>query len=313
MKATVVPSLGTMRLRAFVASVAFAAAPSACQEQRFTNCSATTCGAVDDSSGGDVSGRDVSGGDSAAGENSVRETSAVTESTTGPVVAAPSREDPPRASSESPPTGDTEPTPSDSEGSDERTAPFNDGGLSSHSPPQPTTADEASTLDSAAVSSALTTTAETPLLFEDSLITNGDFSKGNAHWTVDRPNGPGIVSPDYSDERLCVSARTQAQFLVGWPEDPSQSLSLEAGSYRLSFRVRGQGGHLHAKVGHAYEPYNTWFESEWHGDESGWQNVSHDFTFNGDSAVGLAFTLELDDNSICLDDVSLQRQLTAAN
>lgn len=289
------PSLGDMRLRAFVASVAFAAALSACHGERFANCSAAEC--------------------SPSGE-----TLSETETRTSSVVDLPSLDDETQAGTDSTFSEETGQAPSATTAPNEtvlepeRT--IDEGSLGSSQPAQPIPSTESgkseSTSEAVATSSELATTATPTPIFGDSLITNGDFSRGNEHWTVDRPSGPGIVSPDYSDERLCVNARTQAQFLVGWPEDPSDALSLDAGSYRLSFRVRGPGAHLHVKVGHAYEPYNTWFESEWTGGESGWQEVSHDFTFTGDDAVGLAFTLELDGSSICLDDVSLQPLLTPA-
>lgn len=146
------------------------------------------------------------------------------------------------------------------------------------------------------------------LVYGDSLIMNGDFASGEEFWTFERVSGAGFV-PEFDAETLCVSGRGGVEVLVGWPANPSDSLDLPPGRYRFAFRVRGKGVHLSAKVGHAYEPYETLFEADWTGEEVGWHDVVHEFEFAGDDAAGLAFTIQLapNGNTMCFDEVTLRR------
>lgn len=141
--------------------------------------------------------------------------------------------------------------------------------------------------------------------FGDSLITNGDFSDGNQDWDLERTSG-GNFMPEFAEDQLCLTSRMNTHVVVGWPANADDSLELPAGHYRFSYRVRGQGVRLWAKVGHAYEPYEILFEKEWNGTEAGWHEVVHEFTFDGDDAAGVAFNIDLANNTVCLDDVSLQ-------
>lgn len=142
-------------------------------------------------------------------------------------------------------------------------------------------------------------------VFGDSLITNGDFSDGNRDWDLERTSGGAFMS-EFGADQLCLTARMPAHLVVGWPANANDSLELPAGHYRFSYRVRGEGVRLWAKVGHAYEPYEILFEKEWNGTEPGWEQVAHEFTFDGDDAAGVAFNIDLANNTVCLDDVSLQ-------
>ncbi len=165
-----------------------------------------------------------------------------------------------------------------------------------------------------AVSSAPATSEQSSYTFGESLITNGDFSDGSTHWDVERSDGFGNLSVDTEDQTLCLSARGQVHAILGWPDEPSRSLALAGGRYRFSFRVRGSGVRLWAKVGHAYEPYTVLFEAEWYGEQTGWHDVSHEFTFDGDDAAGIAFTIELDNgNNVCFDGVALQPAIPASD
>lgn len=148
-----------------------------------------------------------------------------------------------------------------------------------------------------------------PVQWGESLLTNGDFSNRGNSWDVSRSGGAVLVNADYSDEALCVSSRTSAHVAAGWPANAERSLDLPPGHYRFSYRARGEGITVRAKVGHAYEPYNAVFEADWSGPDADWHDVVHEFTFDGDDAVGLVFNADLDNETLCIDDVELRQEL----
>ncbi len=179
---------------------------------------------------------------------------------------------------------------------------------------EPSSPQDVSSASTSAASSAAATTAQSDYMFGESLITNGDFSDGNTHWDVERSDGFGNLSVDTEDQTLCLSARGQVNAILGWPDEPSRSLVLPGGRYRFSFRVRGSGVRLWAKVGHAHEPYTVLFEAEWYSEQTGWHEVAHEFTFDGDDAAGIAFTIELNNGSnVCFDAVALQPAVPASD
>lgn len=196
-------------------------------------------------------------------------------------------------------------------------APPDDGGGGGVTPPGPVptepaqataseaTAEVPSTAEPEQTSAAVS--SEAMYTFGDSLVSNGDFAEGNDFWSIERVSG-GVVSSDFDDETLCVSSRGNTQAIIGWPKDPSDGMVLSPGRYQFSFRVRGRGAHVWAKVGHAHEPFDVHFESEWSGDEAGWHDVIHEFEFEGDDAAGLAFHVDLtfSADTVCLDDVALR-------
>lgn len=142
------------------------------------------------------------------------------------------------------------------------------------------------------------------------LITNGNFSDGPAFWTIEQEGSIGLVQLDTSGGNLCFRGFYSANLVVGWPREAVDSLQLPAGTYTLAFRVQSERSRLWAKVGHAYEPYQTFFEVEWNGEARGWSQQRYDFVLDGDDAVGVAFIIQLEDefggDSLCLDDVSLE-------
>jgi hypothetical protein len=141
-----------------------------------------------------------------------------------------------------------------------------------------------------------------------SLITNGDFADGSEFWSIERISGGGLT-PELEDGTLCVTSRSGTHVVVGWPAKEADSLALPPGRYQFSFRARGRGVHLWAKVGHAYEPYDILFEREWTAEEVGWHDIVHEFDFEGDDAAGVAFNIDLTPtaDTLCFDEVALRR------
>lgn len=187
-----------------------------------------------------------------------------------------------------------------------------DAGVDAPSTHEPSSADASEpedTSEAAATSGAdVASRPDTPPMYTygQSLIENGDFSAGDDHWNIERVNG--AFSDDFSDDELCVRALSNTSVIIGWPKDAKDSLTLPAGRYQFSFRARGRGAHVWAKVGHAYEPYTVLFEREWAAEKSGWHDLVYEFDFAGDDAVGVAFNvdLKLGADRICLDDVALR-------
>lgn len=177
-------------------------------------------------------------------------------------------------------------------------------------PPKPLPTERPPTAPAPSVSTDVESSSEAPLppTYGPSLIVNGDFDDRGTLWSLDRPNL--LTTVDYSSDRVCITGRMRTHVVLGWPSEPSDSLDLPAGRYRFSFRARGSGVRLWAKVGYAYEPYYTLFEAEWYGEESGWHDVVHEFTLDGSDAVGVAFSIDLDNNVVCLDDVELRAEVT---
>lgn len=208
----------------------------------------------------------------------------------------------PPAASPTPAT-DADVTPVVSDGGSSEPAPT--ASVSPNPAPSGTLTGEENTPTSESVATSAPPEPAPVYVFGDSLLTNGDFSDGNQDWDLERTSGGAFMS-EFDDEQLCLTSRMGAHVVVGWPANASDSLDLPAGHYRFSYRVRGQGVRLWAKVGHAYEPYEILFEEEWNGTEPGWQKVVHEFTFDGDDAAGVAFNIDLTNNTVCLDDVALQ-------
>lgn len=165
------------------------------------------------------------------------------------------------------------------------------------------TTDGASTTDSAATTDEGSSAASLPVGVN--LLTNGDFSDGREEWTVESGNYAGFGQVDSSDGMICVRGFGASQVVVGWPRDARDALVLPGGRYTFAFRVQGDGGRLWAKVGHAYEPYQTLFEVEWTGDNDAWSAQEHAVTLDSDDAVGVAFTIQANGETVCLDDASL--------
>jgi retinol-binding protein 3 len=149
------------------------------------------------------------------------------------------------------------------------------------------------------------------------LLTNGDFSKGQAPWGVASlgPGGPQKHPSRLSDGALCVKIRGGEQLFVGWPDaEHPTPLAIRAGTtYQLSFRASASGRwplRASIRVGHQTPPYTPIVQTEvpldvrplaFHVDVESEQ---------GDDLAGVAFQVRAapgrGESEVCLDDVALR-------
>lgn len=149
--------------------------------------------------------------------------------------------------------------------------------------------------------------AGSPGLPEGTLISNGDFSAGNADWNLTLQLGGAGVST-FTNGHACIQGNPSVAFDFGWPSLASKAFVLEPGvPYTLSFRaVAGSPFTLIVKLGHVTTPYTAAYLTNT-SLTTGWASYSFNVVAaSGDSAAGLVFqgTL-LSGNSVCFDDVSL--------
>lgn len=90
---------------------------------------------------------------------------------------------------------------------------------------------------------------------EGNLIQNGDFSDGDAHWSVTWGTYDGVVSS--TNGEYCVENPNYyyLTFTLGYPLDLADVFPIESGaSYTLRYRVKGFAAY-EVKIGQAVEPY----------------------------------------------------------
>ena len=135
------------------------------------------------------------------------------------------------------------------------------------------------------------------------VVTNGDFSAGEASWHVENDTGHSITNGQY-----CVR-NPSASTLVGWSTSGANVMLNGGTSYRISYQASASSGNvtMHVKVGLAVQPYTSDYETN-ETLNSGLQTFNHMFTpSNGtDQNMGIAFTFMGASNStVCLDNVSI--------
>ena len=131
------------------------------------------------------------------------------------------------------------------------------------------------------------------------LITNGDFSDGDAGWALTlggRDTGPYFPSTAVSNGRYCVSLQnstTASGLTIGWPSDASHAASLAGGTtYRLTYQACATSAPdmFEVKVGQAIAPYIADYDVTTDRPGSSFQPVSHTFTpAANDAQAGVAF------------------------
>lgn len=147
------------------------------------------------------------------------------------------------------------------------------------------------------------------------LVTNGDFSDGQADWGV---TGVGTQTTGaVVDGTFCTTLDSMtAPFLVlGWPQDISKAAHLASGkAYTLSYDVKSTGPlsvSIMAKVGLAVLPFTEDFSDT---DDPGVDDVvrtfSHTHTLSmGNVEAGVALQLNATavtgSSTVCIDNVSL--------
>ena len=146
-----------------------------------------------------------------------------------------------------------------------------------------------------------------------SLVANGDFSQGVAHWGL---TNQGYGTPTYAvtNGQLCVTMPTYGSVTLGWPSDPASAFALSAGSsytfsYQASTTAKLPG--FEAKIGQAVTPYTgVDFDTTFDVPTSSLQTFTHTFTPSvADAAAGVAFNLVNGTQavSVCFDNVAVTK------
>ncbi|HEX2735112.1 MAG TPA: carbohydrate binding domain-containing protein, partial [Polyangiaceae bacterium] len=143
------------------------------------------------------------------------------------------------------------------------------------------------------------------------LVSNGDFADGLTHWNVDLSSGEVTVSGGVA----CVGPEASSYYAIGtlgWPNDPDVAFPVvDGGIYEFSFDAwftsTPYSSSMEAKVGEAVEPYSsliTWYATV----GTDHTHFSTQFQAIGDlPQVGIAFNVDLEDDSFCVDNVSIVR------
>ena len=147
------------------------------------------------------------------------------------------------------------------------------------------------------------------------LITNGDFSMGEASWKVDVAS----VAHSIVDGRECLMVSGGAvSFFLGWPAAVENALTLKGGTaYTLSYRASSTGPlsvKVEAKVGKAVTPFTDDLPLVTDMVGTSFQTFMHTFTPTADDTqAGVAFkvtpgTMTSQMTTVCFDDVVLAKQ-----
>jgi len=186
-----------------------------------------------------------------------------------------------------------------------------DGGASSTGGSETTgesTSDSTRTTGSETTGSATTGSATTGSATTggggDSLISNGDFSSGEANWSF---TGDGTV--DTSSGEYCVTSNSGEELQIGWPADVEPASVQSGVSYQFSYTAYYSGGTaptVGVKVGQAQDPYAAFVEEASISIGSSAMTFTHDFSMDADDAAGILFRVSgAGGTSVCFDDVTL--------
>jgi hypothetical protein len=142
------------------------------------------------------------------------------------------------------------------------------------------------------------------------LITNGDFSQGDAGWSYEEHSGGGALVVS-SEGDFCIQSNGNLSFTLGWPDSPAKGVLLEPGvKYAFSYHVKVLHGQvITAKVGEVALPYTSVISAQDVIDASELVFVHPFVAVAGVGAIGVAFNGTVPaDNFVCFDDVRLKRQ-----
>src|SRR5690606_32687782 len=152
------------------------------------------------------------------------------------------------------------------DGSSSTSSMTSDGGASSTGGSETTgesTSDSTRTTGSETTGSATTGSATTGSATTggggDSLISNGDFSSGEANWSF---TGDGTV--DTSSGEYCVTSNSGEELQIGWPADEEPASVQSGASYQFSSTDYYSGGTaptVGVKLGQAQDPYPAFVEA----------------------------------------------------
>jgi hypothetical protein len=146
------------------------------------------------------------------------------------------------------------------------------------------------------------------------LLTNGDFSNGDADWSSDVAS----LSHSTSTGAYCVTVPSGQVVNIGWPNPPAPPLSLPAASrYALSYQASSSGPlavTVSAKVGLSISPYTADFQGATNTPGASMQSYAATFSLgSADTMAGVALTVTASlasgqTSNVCFDNVSLIAQ-----
>lgn len=173
------------------------------------------------------------------------------------------------------------------------------------------TASSETTAGGAATNSETTTSTESTTTGSgggsgSSLITNGDFSTGEADWSF---AGSGTV--DTASGEYCVTLTADGEVSVGWPDGVDPATLAPGTNYRLSYLAYFAGGAAPAlitKVGQAFDPYQPFVEENATLTSSP-MTFTHTFSVDSEEQAGVLFRVQgTAGDVVCFDDVALAAQ-----
>lgn len=146
------------------------------------------------------------------------------------------------------------------------------------------------------------------------LLTNGDFSNGDADWSSDVAS----LSHSTSTGAYCVTVPSGQVVTLGWPNSPAAPLNLATGSsYLISYQASSSGPlsvTVSGKVGLSVSPYTADFQGASNTPGSSFQTYTATFSVgSADTMAGLALTVTASvsngqTSNVCFDNVSLVAQ-----
>jgi hypothetical protein len=164
------------------------------------------------------------------------------------------------------------------------------------------TTDADTTESTTTETSTATTGGGTGGVDPESLITNGDFSQGEANWEF---SGDGEV--DASTGEYCITFNNAGTAYADWPVDDDPATIEASTSYVLSYQAyySGSNATVSTKIGQPYDPYAAFAE----GDISigtSLETFMHTFSASSDDQAGIRFTVNGEAGvRVCFDNVQL--------
>jgi hypothetical protein len=148
----------------------------------------------------------------------------------------------------------------------------------------------------------------------NSMILNGDFSDGAAHWKfTETSSSTSVVS--YANGSACIRATYTTAMNLGYPLATTEAFAIESGNvYTISYRAAATATvGVTAKVGHATSPYTAVYQTSSSSPDvvsTDWQQYTHQFVASiSDSGAGFVLSATVISGAeICFDDVSLVKE-----
>ena len=146
------------------------------------------------------------------------------------------------------------------------------------------------------------------------LITNGDFSDGEASWGIPAMTVPtgGSINHAVTGGAFCVTLSSAGSLVtIGYPAGATPPFQINGGaSYRFSYQasISSNNTTLESKVGETTPPNYDATGSDWLNEPAGssLQTFTHTFSRASTSTMmGVAFNVTGGPGTVCIDNVSL--------